>query len=315
MPLNVMIVVQEGRLAYEALLATASYVPSPDMRLWLMEPQPGPLWPTDPRIADPDIRGELERHAPITPFECRHFGAAYPHGNKIEALAALPEAEPFLFFDTDTLFLGPLPRIDTARPAASLRRTASWPNPVPGGPDRSEIWRALHERFGLELIEDTAHPPGDWQRYPYYNAGWFFGPCPRRFGKLFARYATEIRSDPGEALAGQALMPWLDQIALPLVIAAEGGAPRAVPGLDGASTCHWRTLPLAYAREPDAVIARLEQVAQINRVKKLLKRYPPFHRMLYRGGGTAARALFADGLPPHEADIRKRLRAADLWLR
>lgn len=315
MPLNVMLVVQDGRLAYEALLATASFVPTPAHRLWLMEPQPGALWPDNPRIADPEIRSELERHVSLTPFESRYFGAPYPHGNKIEALAALPKGEPFIFFDTDTLFLRALPQIDTNRPAASLRRSASWPNPKPGGPDRAVIWKSLYDRFGLTLVEDDSQAPGDWRRFPYYNAGWFFGACPHRFGQRFVDYATAIRNDPGLALAGQSLDPWLDQIALPLVIAAEGGGPRIIPGLDGEVTCHWRTLPLAYAREPDAVIKRLEQIAKINRVKRLLKRYPAFHEMLYHGGGVKARALFAGALPDDEATIRKRLRAAGLWMR
>ncbi|SOH93232.1 hypothetical protein SAMN06273572_1011088 [Monaibacterium marinum] len=315
MPLNVMMVVQDGRLAYEALLATASFVPTDDVRLWLMEPQPGPNWPQDPRVANPEIRAELQRHAALTPFHSTHFGAFYPHGNKMEALSALPEEQPFLFLDTDTLFLGPLPKIDASRPAASLRRTATWPKLQPDGPTRAEIWRSLYDRFGLTLTEDTNHPSEDWQRFPYYNAGWFCGPCPRQFGARFVEYATEIHANPGPALTGQSLNPWLDQIALPLVIASLGGGPRAIAGLDDTATCHWRTLPLAYARESDAVIERLTQIAQINRVKKLLKGYPPFHQMLYRGGGAQARALFADGLPDDEAVIRKRLRAAGLWVR
>ena len=315
MPLNVMMVVQDGRLAFEALLAATSYIPTPDTQLWLMEPQPGPLWPTDPRITGPDIRAELERHAQITPFDSTHFGAAYPHGNKIEALCALPANQPFIFFDTDTLFLDALPQIDTDCPTASLRRTDSWPNITAAGPTRAQIWRSLYQRFDLPLSVDKSYPPDDWQHYPYYNAGWFFGPCPHRFGARYMRYATEIRADPGPALVGQSLDPWLDQIALPLVIAAEGGGPRNVPALDDTATCHWRTLPLAYARESDAVIARLDQIAQINRVKKLLKRYPPFHQMLYRGGGAQARALFSEDLPQDEQQIRKRLRAANLWLR
>jgi hypothetical protein len=36
------------------------------------------------------------------------FGEYYPYGNKIEALSVLPEGEPFVFFDTDTLITGDL---------------------------------------------------------------------------------------------------------------------------------------------------------------------------------------------------------------
>lgn len=315
MPLNVLIVVQKGRLAFEAILAANSFVAERGERLWLAEPKPGPLWPDDPRIDDPAIREELARHGRFLPFESREFGARYPHGNKIEALAALPPEEPFVFFDTDTLFRAPLPALDVGRPAASLRRTASWPRLLEDGPTRREIWKSLYERFGVGLREDDRYAEEDWRRFPYYNAGWFFGPSAGRFAERFCAIASAIANEPGAMLAGQSLDPWLDQVALPLVIAAEGGEPREVPGLDGDVTCHWRTLPLAYARESDMVITEIERIAAIPRIKKLLKRYPPFHRMLYRGGGAEVRALFADGVPEDEAVIRKRLRAADLWLR
>ena len=57
------------------------------------EPQPGPLWKNDPTMRG-DIRALLESYgAEILPFESRHFGQAYPYGNKIECLMALPEGE------------------------------------------------------------------------------------------------------------------------------------------------------------------------------------------------------------------------------
>ncbi len=315
MSFNILMVVQRGRLACEAVLALAS-LPGGTPVL-LAEPQPGPLWPEDPRVGDADLYGFYEAQgAEVVPFDSRVFGAEYPHGNKIEALGLLPEGKPFLFLDTDTLFLRTpdLPSAAFARPAASLRRVASWPK-VSSEEQRAEIWSALHDRFGIALREDERWPVGDWRRFDYYNAGWVLGPCPQRFGARWLEIAEAIRREPGLALEGQALTPWLDQIALPLAIAAEGGAPREVPGLDGDITCHWRTLPLAYARESDAVIAQLEEVARIPRVKKLLKRYPPFHRMLYRGGGAEVRALFAAGVPRDEAVIRRRLKDAGLWVR
>ena len=62
---------------------------------------------------------------------------------------------------------------------------------------------------------------------------------------------------PLPELAAQELYPWLDQIALPLVIHSFGGGrpgPELAP-LDGAATCHYRALPLLYATAPDATIA------------------------------------------------------------
>jgi len=133
---NVLIVAQAGRLQYEAVLFAASlaaHAPALLPRLYVAEPQPSDRWPNDPRIPAP-VRGYLEGlGARIVPFENHYFGAWYPHGNKIEALAALPAAEPFVFFDTDTLVTGPLDQVafPFRRPSASMRVEATWPEPQP----------------------------------------------------------------------------------------------------------------------------------------------------------------------------------------
>ena len=91
---NILAVGQAGRLGYEAVVLAASLRASdPGFagRLIVMEPQSGGAWPGDPRLPGP-IRALIERlGAEILPFEARHFGAAYPQGNKIEALLAAPD--------------------------------------------------------------------------------------------------------------------------------------------------------------------------------------------------------------------------------
>ncbi|PTW44135.1 hypothetical protein [Rhodovulum kholense] len=321
---NIVVVGQAGRLTYEAVLFAASLrAADPDFsgRLFVAEPQPGPLWPDDPGIADPAARDLLpDLGAEILPFESRVFGAAYPYGNKIEALLALPQDEPFLFFDSDTLVMGALSalKIDFARPSASMRREGTWPVPTLYGPGPDAIWRALYARFGLDFDSslDPGRPVDHWRRYLYFNAGWFFAGCPRRFGQRFLDYATAIRDDPPPELVCQPLDPWLDQVALPLTIHAEGGG-RPGPeldGLDGDITCHWRRLPLFYARESDRAIAAMEAAAAPNRIKRVLKAHPPMRRFLYRGKGAEARALFdrAD-LPRKEQAIRNQLKRKKLW--
>lgn len=318
-------VIQDGRLAYEAVLLLASLrarAPGFSGRVIFAEPQPGPLWPQDPRVSDPAVRAFLaENGAEILPFTSKLFGASYPHGNKIEALAEMPPG-PFLFLDTDTLILGALERVpfDFARPSASMRREGTWPRIELYGPGYAAIWGALYRRFDLDFASslDLGQPDEYWQRYLYFNAGWFFGPDARAFGLKFSNIAREIRDFPPKELVLQEMNPWLDQVALPLVIHALGGG-RPGPelsGLDGAVTCHYRTLPLLYARESDAVVAALEEVAAPNPVKKVLKPYEPFRRFLYQGKGAEARALFdrAD-LPAREQAIRNRLKAAGLWTR
>ena len=323
---NVVVVAQDGRLAFEALLFAASLrhaSPGFTGRLLVAEPQPGPLWRKDPRIANQDIRDALaDLGAEIVPFENKHFGASYPNGNKIEMLRALPEGAPFVFFDTDTLITGDLVAVpfDFDRPGASLKREGTWPRPELYGPGYTGIWKSLYDRFGLDFESslDLAQPDEYWRRYLYFNAGFFFYKCPRTFGALFENYALAIRDDPPEALCAQSFNPWLDQIALPLVIHALGGGRDVLPEglIDDAVSCHYRFFPLLYARESDAVVEVLEAVAAPNRIKKVLKAYDPIKRTVYQGRGAKVRAMFdRENLPRREAAIRNRIKSAGFWMR
>lgn len=326
-PFNVMIIGQQGRLMYEAVLFAASLRHSdPDFagRLFVAEPQPGEKWRNDPQIRNGDVRALLTDTfgAEILLFASRHFGEDYAYGNKIEALMALPKGEPFLFFDTDTLVTGNLSAVpfDFDRPSASLRVEGTWPQPELYGPGYTGIWKSLYERFGLEFEStlDLSQPDEHWRRYLYFNAGWFFYRCPHEFGHRFLDYALAIRSDPGEALVAQTLDPWLDQVALPLVIHSFGGGRRTIPDglLDGTVTCHYRTLPLLYAREPDLVTAVLEEITSPNKVKKVIKQYDPIKRMVYQNRGAKVRALFdRDNLPRREQLIRNQIKKAGFWMR
>lgn len=322
---NIMLVAQAGRLSYEALLFAASLRHAdPDFsgRLIIAEPQPGDHWPNDPRLK-PHICEALEMlGAEIIPFENTHFGHEYPNGNKIEGLSVLPEGEPFIFFDSDTVVTGKLSQVafDFDRPSASMKREGTWPQIELYGPGYGEIWKSLYDRFGLDYAAslDPSQPDEYWQRYMYFNAGWFFGACPRVFGQRYLDYALAIRDDRPDALVCQELFPWLDQIALPLVISSLGGG-RPGPelaGLDGDITCHWRILPLMYARESDHVINTIEAAAAPNKIKKILKEYDPIKRMIYQGRGQKVRALFdRDALPRREQVIRNRIKREGFWMR
>lgn len=323
---NVAVVGQGGRLQYEALLfclGLRTYSPDFAGRLFVAEPQPGPLWSVDPRIRGAPTRDLLATlGAEILPFESRHFGEAYPYGNKIEALAQMPEGEPFVFFDTDTLVTGDLTSVpfDFARPGASLRREGTWPKPELYGPGYAGIWKSLYDRFGLDFDSslDLSQPDEYWKRYLYFNAGFFYYECPRAFGERFLDYALSIRDDPPEELVCQELDPWLDQVALPLVIHSFGGGREALPEgyLDGDVTCHYRLLPLLYAREADHVVEALHHVTAHNRVKKVLKEYEPIKRMIYQGRGHKVRALFdQNALPRREQAIRNKIKRNGFWMR
>jgi hypothetical protein len=326
MSFNIVIVAQAGRLQYEAVLFAASlrmFAPDFKGRLIVAEPQPGGAWPEDPRIDSPAARAVLaELGAEIRPFTAQHFGAQYPQGNKIEALSTLPPDAPFIFFDTDTLVTGPLDTVpfDFTRPSASMRREATWPEVEIYGPGYTATWKSLYDMFGLDFASslDLSHPDEYWQRYLYFNAGYFYHADPAAFGARFLDYALRIRDSPPPELVCQSLDPWLDQVALPLVIHSFGGGRRGVPEstLDGEITCHYRLMPLLYARESDHTLACLQAAAAPNKIKRVLKEHEPFKRMIYQPKGAKVRAMFdRTDLPRKEQQIRNRIKRANLWVR
>ncbi|WP_299896261.1 hypothetical protein [uncultured Ruegeria sp.] len=323
---NIAVVGQNNRLQYEALLFAASLRHcSPEFkgRLFVATPNPGPRWKHDPSIQDEDVLRALNQlDVEILPFDSHVFGESYPHGNKIEALLALPEGEPFVFFDTDTLITGDITSVpfDFDRPGASLKVEGTWPKPTLYGPGFDGIWRALYARFGLDFESsvDADQPLGYWRRYLYFNAGYFFYKCPRIFGERYLDYARTIRDENIPELTGQNLDPWLDQAALPLVIHYFGGGRDALPDglLDGSVSCHYRLFPLLYARESDHVIDVLETVVAPNKVKKVLKQYDPLKKLVLQGKGAKIRGLFdQDNLPRREQALRNAIKSKGLWLR
>ncbi|RCW84178.1 hypothetical protein [Paracoccus lutimaris] len=324
---NILILGQNGRLGLEAVLFAASLrrnAPGWRGRLIVAEPQPEAAWAGVNTLLPQPVRAALAGYgAEILPFTATHFGRDYPYGNKIEALALLPPGEPFAFFDSDTLVTGDLAalEIDFTRPAASMRREGTWPEPPLYGPGYHDIWKSLYDRFGLDFASslDLSQPDEHWERYLYFNAGWFLGGDPKEFGRRFLEYALAIRNEPGDALACQSLDPWLDQVALPLVIHGLGGG-RPGPeldGLDGVVTCHYRNLSLLYARESEAVMALIEDLAADPQIAPLLRGDEAVERLIRGGEGRRVlRPLFSAEDPfPREQAIRHRLRREGLWFR
>ncbi len=325
-PFNLLVLGQRGRIGFEALALAASLRRAcPDFpgRLIVAEPQPEAAWEGVDTLLPAELRAALEAcGAQVVPFTATRFGHAYPYGNKIEALSVLPEGQPFLFLDSDTLVTGDLARMpfDFARPSASMRRSGTWPEPPLYGPGYTAIWRSLYDRFGLdfEASLDPAQPDEHWERYLYFNAGWFFGADPAEFGRRFADWAQAVLDEPGDALACQRLDVHLDQIVLPLVIhSLGGGRPGAeLAGMDGAVTCHYRYLSLLYARESDAAVAALEALADEKPVRRVLRDWGAFHRLVLRkAGARRIRPMFDREAPPPEPAIRRALKQAGYWSR
>jgi hypothetical protein len=227
-----------------------------------------------------------------------------------------------VFFDTDTLITGDLEEVpfDFARPSASLRREDTWPQIELYGPGYTATWKSLYDKFKLDFHSslDLSQPDEFWKRYLYFNAGFFYYECPQKFGHRFTKYALAIRDDAPAELVCQSLDPWLDQVALPLVIHSFGGGRDTLEQgwLDGSHSCHYRLMPLLYARESDRVVEVLEDVTAPNKEKKVLKAYEPMRRMIFQGKGHKARALFDQSdLPRKEHQIRNALKREKLWLR
>ena len=326
MKFNILIIGQSGRLQYEAILFLASLRQSaPDFngQVFVAEPQHNERWDQNPAITDPEIREVTENlGGKITPFENTHFGGYYPYGNKIEALSVLPEGEPFVFFDTDTLITGALNRVpfDFERPSASLKVEGTWPVIELYGPGYTATWKSLYDKFKLDFESsmDVSQPDEYWRRYLYFNAGYFYYKCPKIFGDRFLNYALAIRDDGPKELVCQELDPWLDQVALPLVIHSFGGGHDALEAghLDGPVSCHYRLLPLLYARESDLAIKTLETAIAPNKIKKVVKAYEPIRRMVYQKRGAKVRALCdQNNLPRKEKQIRNTIKRAGFWMR
>ena len=98
---NILIIGQSGRVGAEAALFAASLRHSDREfggRVIVAEPQPGPMWKEDPRMADETLDVFERLKVEVVPLHSEHFGTGYPHGNKIEALKLLPKGRTFRVF-------------------------------------------------------------------------------------------------------------------------------------------------------------------------------------------------------------------------
>ena len=323
---NLLIIAQAGRLQYEAIIFLASLrvsAPKWTGRIIVAEPRPEGAWVGHDTLMSEECRQIItDFGAEILPFTATHFGASYPQGNKIEALQILPPEHPFIFFDTDTLITGPLDQVkfDFTRPSASMRREGTWPLPPLYGPGYAGIWRSLYDRFGLEFDSslDLSQPEEHWERFLYFNAGWFFGADPAEFGRRYLEWALALRDDPNDELACQTMDPWLDQVILPLVIHSFGGGRPgpALEGLDGNVTTHYRKLPLLYARFDVNAIDVLEEAVADKKIKRVLREWEPARKLVYQQKGrTKVQPIFADRPQPvKEKVIRNQLKSRGWWL-
>ena len=75
-------------------------------------------------------------------------------------------------------------------------------------------------------------------------------------------------------------------------------------------------MPLLYARAPDATLETFHEIVRPNKIKKVLKAYDPFKRMIYQNRGQRVRDLFDQNqLPLLEKAIRNKIKRERLWMR
>lgn len=95
-PFNIVIVAQNGRLQYEAILFAASLrhaSPGFTGRLFVATPRPGPLWKKDPSLRSQQVLSVLERlGAEILPFDSQLFGKTMPMATRSRPCRHCPRA-------------------------------------------------------------------------------------------------------------------------------------------------------------------------------------------------------------------------------
>ena len=85
-----------------------------------------------------------------------------------------------------------------------MRREDTWPVIELYGPSYAATWKALYDRFGLDFESslDLSQPDDYWQRYLYFNAGWFFHESPQAFGSALPGLCAR---DPRQPARGAGL--------------------------------------------------------------------------------------------------------------
>ena len=127
--------------------------------------------------------------------------------------------------------------------------------------------------------------------------------------RLFYKYPELFQQcylDSAFAIVCQTLDPWLDHVALPLVIHSFVGDRNALEPsyLDGKVSYHYRQLPLLYAREGGLAVDALRTALTAYKINKVVKTYELIRRVVYEKRGPKVRALFdQDNLPCKEQQI------------
>lgn len=167
---------------------------------------------------------------------------AYPHGNKIIALAQPRDAAVSVFLDTDMVMAAPLDPTDL--PAHG--EVSVVPEGIQSWGKEEDRWERVYAHFGLPMPEERIRLLRGARRRspPYFNAGFIAQRETDRvdgktFGQLWLDTARKIDHEVGVANK----RPWLDQIALPVAMRRFGLAHKIIDEAANYSISNGRTLP------------------------------------------------------------------------
>lgn len=167
---------------------------------------------------------------------------AYPHGNKIIALAQPRDAAISVFLDTDMVMTAPLDANDLPRHG----EIAVVPEGIQSWGKEEGRWERVYAHFGLEMPEERIRLLRGARRRspPYFNAGFVAQRETDRvdgmtFGQLWSDTASRIDHEVGVGNK----RPWLDQIALPVAMRRFGLRARIIDEAANFSISNGRALP------------------------------------------------------------------------
>lgn len=179
--------------------------------------------------------------SPLPPAQGLWRGA-YPHGNKIIALAQPRDAAISVFLDTDMVMTAPLDEGDLPKHG----EIAVVPEGIQSWGKEEGRWERVYAHFGLEMPEERMRLLRGARRRspPYFNAGFVAQRETDRvdgmtFGQLWSDTASRIDHEVGVGNK----RPWLDQIALPVAMRRFGLRPRIIDEAANFSISNGRALP------------------------------------------------------------------------
>ncbi|MCZ8150814.1 MAG: hypothetical protein O9292_00235 [Rhodobacteraceae bacterium] len=182
---------------------------------------------------------------PLPPAQGLWRGA-YPHGNKIIALAQPRDAAISIFLDTDMVMTAPLDAADLP----GHGEVSVVPEGIQSWGKEEDRWERVYAHFGLAMPEERIRLLRGARRSspPYFNAGFVAQRETDRvdgqtFGQLWLDTARKIDHEVGVANK----RPWLDQIALPVTLRRFGLTYRLIDEAANFSISNGRSLPDPFA--------------------------------------------------------------------